>query len=133
MPAGSQDLGFLRGKGVSSKMWVTIGVIALAALVLYLTFGRALGRQWGSLRLEASGRGVRAEAVVVEARKAGAIINEEHEIEFTIEVRPSVGAPYRARVFKTVPPTALYNCEPGRVLKVLYDPKDPRVVAILGF
>ncbi len=122
-----------RGKGALVDVLIVAGGLALTALILYLTLGRAVSRQMPAIRLEMSGRGVPAQAVVVQTRDNRVLLNGRPEIEFLLEVRPERSSPFQAKVFKDVPFSDIHKCAPGTVLKVLYDPLDPKVVAIIDF
>lgn len=112
---------------------VVLSVLAVTAVFLYLTVGRAAGRQWGAVKLRNSGRGVPAEAVVVETKDTGTLLNNRPEIKFVLEVRPEKLAPYRAELFQDVDYSSMHKCKPGTVVKVIYDPDDPNVVALVDF
>lgn len=122
-------------EGKRRRMVVLIVIVILAMIGILLAFAHQVGE--GSTqtprKLELSGRGVRAEAVVIDARQEGASVSVQPEVEFTLEVRPANGPPYRAKAFKSVSIAQAYRCKPGTVLEVLYDPENPSIVAIQGF
>jgi hypothetical protein len=112
---------------------IVCGGVLLTILIIYLTVGRATGRQWGAIKLRNSGRGVPAEAVVVETKDTGTLLNNRPEIKFVLEVRPEKLAPYRAELFQDVDFSSMHKCKPGTVVRVIYDPEDPNVVALVEF
>ena len=70
---------------------------------------------------------------MVETKDTGNILNNRPEIKFVLEVKSERLAPYRVEVFEDVDYSSMHKCKPGTVVKVIYDPDDPNVVALVDF
>lgn len=74
--------------------------------------------------------GTAADAVVLSIRDTGMTVNDDPIVAFRLRVRPASGQPYevdtRARVGRLDVP----QVQPGAVLPVAIDPRDPSRVAL---
>lgn len=103
----------------------TVVVVA----IIYFSFRAALGPYAKQKRLMRSGK--RAEATILEVEDTGVTINEIYPlIKVRLEVRPPDGEPYRAETKMLVNRLEVPQIQPGLVVPVMYDPRDPASVAV---
>src|SRR5580704_15862128 len=80
---------------------------------------------------ELQASGIPAEAAILQIWDTGITVNEDPVIGMRVEVRPKDGAPYEATIKKSeISRLDLPQFQPGNVIPVRIDPKDPQHVAI---
>ncbi len=73
---------------------------------------------------------VAATAVVKAIHDTGTRVNDNPEVELTLEVQRQGAQPYTATVTTVVSVVNLPSLQPGKTVKVRYDPKHPSKVAL---
>ena len=74
--------------------------------------------------------GQSAEALVLAISDTGMTVNDNPIVAFRLEVRPPTGEPYEAETRGLVGRLDVSQVQPGAVLPVAIDPKDPTKVAL---
>ncbi len=74
--------------------------------------------------------GVSAQAKILEIADSGWTINEDPVIWFVLEVYPEGQAPYQARTKIVISRVHVPQFQPGAVVSVRIDPKDPDRVSL---
>jgi hypothetical protein len=74
--------------------------------------------------------GVPARAIITSIDQTGVYINDQPQCEIGLRVEPQKGAPFDASTRQIVLLTQIPQVQPGRVVTVRYDPRDPTRVAI---
>lgn len=74
--------------------------------------------------------GQSAEALVLSIRDTGMTVNDNPIVAFRLEVRPPTGQPYEVETRGLVGRLDVPQVQPGAVLPVAIDPKDPLKVAL---
>jgi hypothetical protein len=74
--------------------------------------------------------GQEAEALVLAIRDTGMTVNDDPIVAFRLQVRPEGGAPYEVETRGLVGRLDVPQVQPGAVLPVAIDPKDPMRVAL---
>jgi hypothetical protein len=75
--------------------------------------------------------GVAAQAKILSIADTGITVNEDPVIRLAVEVRPADGPPYQATIKRLlVSRLEVAQYQPGTVIGVRYDPKDPSRVSI---
>lgn len=74
--------------------------------------------------------GVEAEATIVKVWDTGMTVNEDPVVGLLLEVRPSGGDSYQAETKALISRIDVPQFQPGNVVPVVYDPKDPKQVAV---
>lgn len=124
-------LGGLAGAAMAiiySPIFGTIFTVAVFGII-FLTFHLALGPYAKQKRLLRSGK--QATGTILEVEDTGVTINEIYPlIKVRLEVQPPGGAPYQAETKMLVSRLEVPQIQPGLVVPVLYDPKDPSSVTI---
>lgn len=97
--------------------------------VIYFSFRVAFG---SIIRQEALMKnGVQAEATIVEVKETGMTVNEIYPlVKLVLEVRPPEGQPFRVETKELINRFEIPTFQPGAVLPVLYDPRNPKKVAV---
>ena len=75
-------------------------------------------------------RGVSAEATILKVWDTGMTVNEDPVVGLLLEVRPSDTGVYQAETKALISRIDVPQFQPGHVIPVRYDPKDPKEVAI---
>lgn len=110
------------------------GFILTAAILGVLSVGLLFwARRWArgykeAQRLRTSG--VPGQAQVVSMRQTGVTLNEQPQIELTLQVQTEMHGPYQATVREYVPLMLLGALSSGRPLPVKVDPADPQKLVI---
>lgn len=74
--------------------------------------------------------GQSAEALVLSIRDTGMTVNDNPIVAFRLQVRPPTGDPYEVETRGLVGRLDVPQVQPGAVLPVAIDPKDPSKVAL---
>ena len=74
--------------------------------------------------------GATAEALVLEIRDTGITLNDNPIVAFRLQVRPPTGIPYEVETRGLVGRLDVPQIQPGAVLPVAIDPRDPNKVAL---
>jgi len=74
--------------------------------------------------------GQSAEALVLSIRDTGMTVNDNPIVAFRLQVRPPTGDPYEVETRGLVGRLDVPQVQPGAVLPVAIDPKDPSRVAL---
>ena len=74
--------------------------------------------------------GTTADAVVLSISDTGMTLNDDPIVAFRLRVRPPSGAPYEAETRARVGRLDVPQVQPGAVLPVAIDPRDPNKVAL---
>jgi hypothetical protein len=104
---------------------IALAMCAVTA-VLYPTIFRPLMRAESVLE-----QGEPGEATVLEIWDTGWTVNDDPRVGLRLAVRPAAGAPYEAKTKSVVSRLVVGQLEPGAVVQVRYDPKDPQRVVVL--
>lgn len=124
--------------------WVVVVETVAVILFLVLFFGmfiyvfkwafKSTGIERDLMDSKEKGEPVEAaEAVVIEVHETGVTVNDVYPMAgLTLEVRPQGRAPYRAEVKWLIDRFQIPQFQPGAVIPVLIDPKDPDNVALGG-
>lgn len=108
---------------------VILILVLVSSSVFYFALRLTLGPYAKRKRLMRSGK--QAEATILEVEDTGVTINEIYPlIKVRLEVRPPGGEPYRAETKMLVNRLEVPQIQPGLVVPVMYDPRDPSSVAI---
>jgi hypothetical protein len=107
------------------------GRIALLVLLLAVLGGCAvINRATGITQArELQRTGLPAEATILEISDTGMTLNEDPVVDFMLEVRPEGKEAYRARTRMPISRIRIPQFQPGAVVPVNYDPKDPSRVS----
>lgn len=108
---------------------VTVVVIGSMAIVFGVLLGGQILRTRKQRRLLAAGEA--AQAVILEIKQAGGGGEYAPGFSFLLEVHPIDRPAYRARAEATVRLENLPRFQPGAVVQVKFDPRDPTQVAIM--
>jgi hypothetical protein len=126
-------LGGLAGMIVAIIAWPLFGIIftLVTVSIIYFSFRAALGPYGKRKALMKSGKP--AEATILEVEDTGVTINEIYPlVKVRLQVRPPGGQPYEAETKMLINRMEIPRIQPGLVVQVMYDPKDPSSVAIGG-
>ena len=124
-------LGGLVGMVVAIKANPLFGIIFSAAIIaiIYFSFRVAFGSMIRQEKLMKTG--VQAEATILEVKETGMTVNEIYPvIKLVLEVRPPEGEPYQVETKESINRFDIPTFQPGAVLPVLFDPKNPKKVAV---
>jgi PDZ domain len=128
-PAGFEEERWLM-KGIRSLFQVIRPLLVLACLGLQGCFG-ALAGLGGGMSQELRQNGVSAPARILEIWDTGWTINGSPVIGMKVRVQPSDRPAFEATIKKTtISRIATPQFQPGNVIPVRFDPKDPTVVAV---
>jgi hypothetical protein len=76
--------------------------------------------------------GLPAEATVLKAKETGTVVNNiYYGVDFQLEVRPPNRAPYQTEVRGLIPIVTMAQFQPGMVVPVMVDPKNPKKIALI--
>lgn len=117
----------------SSSM--SYGLSRLALLLSCLALSGCLGglirSVSGGMSPELRERGVAATATILEIWDTGWTINDNTVIGMAVRVEPQDAAPFAARIEKVaISRIAIPQFQPGKPVAVVYDPRDPSIVAV---
>ncbi|HEX2032084.1 MAG TPA: hypothetical protein VHL78_11910 [Actinomycetota bacterium] len=111
-----------------SGFYLTAAILGGVALLLLLW-----ARRWGRRYAEAQRirtHGLAGQARIVSMTQTGVYLNEQPQVELTLEVTTPVQGPYQVTVKEYVPLIALGRLSSGMPLPVKVDPADPNNVVI---
>lgn len=74
--------------------------------------------------------GISAEAVIIDSKDTGTLMNNDHVYDFTLDVSPRDGEVFRGKVRHLVEKKDSGRYKEGEKLNVKYDPKDKKVAII---
>jgi len=124
-------LGGLVGMIVAIAVDPLFGIIFSVVIIaiIYFSFRAAFG---SIIRREAlTKNGIQAEATIVEVNDTGMTVNEIYPvIKFTLDVRPPEGEPFRAESKELINRMDIPTFQPGAVVPVLYDPRNPKNIVM---
>jgi hypothetical protein len=143
-------LAFFRALNLGGKIGVTVGLLgglvgiivaiianpifgivfgAIFVAAFYFAFRATLGPVARREALKKSG--VQAEATILEVTDTGWTVNEIYPvIKLRLEVRPPNGQPFQAEIKELINRLDIPQFQPGAVVPVMYDPKDPDNVSV---
>ncbi len=124
-------IGFLIGMAAVIAVSPWFGIILTVVSIAFVYF--CIRMFFGSMiRQEALMKsGVQAEATIVEVKETGMTVNEIYPVvKLVLEVRPPEGQPFRVETKELINRFEIPTFQPGAVLPVLYDPKNPKKVAV---
>jgi membrane-associated protease RseP (regulator of RpoE activity) len=111
--------------------------VRLAAILLSLTVALTgclagmINEHFSGMTKDLQEHGVSAEATILKIWDTGWTVNNSPVIGMQVEVRPPDGPAFEATIKKTmISRIDLPQFQPGKVVPVLYDPKDLAVVAV---
>jgi len=109
-----------------------IAIMGFAALVSMITGGCALAdRMSGVSDAKALQEiGEPAEATIIRIWDTGVTVNDDPVVGFLLEVRPSGKPGYQAETKLRISRVDVPRVQPGMVVMVRIDPKDPKHVAL---
>ena len=103
-----------------------LGFLIPRVVLPYFVKGQTLTREL------MQGKGRPAQALILQIRDTGVTLNENPQVEFSLEVRPEGASPYQAQTTALVSRLSVQKYQPGAIISVLYDPSDPSRVAVIG-
>ena len=105
--------------------------LLLAAIVLVF-FGCAIANHMDgvSKARDLQKRGVTADATILKVWDTGITVNNDPVVNLLLEVRPASGNQYEAQTKALISRIDVPQFQPGNVIPVVYDPNDPKQVAI---
>ena len=108
---------------------VVIIFVLIVAGVAFFVFKNISGPMSRQRKLQRTG--LPAEATVLELGETGITVNNVYPvIKLVLEVRPPGGRPCQAEVQTVIGRMDIPRLQPGAVVSVKYDPKDPSNVAL---
>lgn len=139
-------IGAVVGAGIATHTTWWLLVIETAGVTLFclLIFGifffvfrwafKSIGTRQDLMEPMEKGEPIeQAEATVIEVQETGVTVNEVYPmIGLTLEVRPKGRAAYRVQTKWLIDRFQIPQFQPGAVVPVLIDPKDPNNVALGG-
>ena len=116
-------------KKKSSKL---VGLFIAAAVIIPigLGFGPDFCREMERQRIVEEG--IFADAVIIDINDTGNRMNDNPEVEISLQVTAKDGSSYRAVYVDYLSPVTLVKVSPGKTVKVKYDPEDPSRVVVAG-
>jgi len=114
-----------------NSLGIIIPVVVIG--IMLLVFGPFIIRlvRTSSKNRELLGHGEDAQAVILSIRETGVRINEQPQVNLTLEVRPTNGAPsFQAQATTVISYFQITQFQPGSLLQVKYDPNNTSRVAI---
>jgi hypothetical protein len=113
---------------VFSPIFGTVFVVIIVAII-YFTFRSVLAPIARREALQKSG--VQAEATILEVTDTRWTVNEIYPvIKLRLEVRPPDGQPFQVETKEVINRVDIPQFQPGAVVPVMYDPKDPENVSV---
>ena len=109
---------------------IVIAVISILVLATLAAFAPDIMRDVKNK--EVLSEGVPATAVIKDVTDTGNRYNNNPQVKMTLEVTPKDGKPYTAQIITVVSVVYLARLQPGTVVNVKYDPKQPSRVALTG-
>ncbi len=110
-------------------MVLTVVIVGFSLLIVAVVVGGLVMNGMKNRAVLAHGEA--AEAVILKAWQTGTVMNEVNpQIGLLLEVRPANRPAYQAETKMFIPMIQIPQFQPGAVLQVKYDPKDPSKVAV---
>lgn len=98
--------------------------------IFYFTFKSVLGPEVEARKILENG--IDAEATILEVKETGWTVNDIYYIvNFVVEVRPKDQPPYKAKIRGMISRLTMPQFQPGAIVPVKYDPKNPQKVALV--
>lgn len=104
--------------------------IAVIAGILGLTVGPMMVRDWRELQIEENGTD--ATATLLRIKDTGDRHNERPVVQFSVEIHPEGGEPYRTTITTTMSPVELPKYKEGDTVRVRFDPEHPDRAALMA-
>jgi len=109
--------------------------VAITASFIIPSFGPILSFFGGSReerRIRKTGRSARATVLAVGENSGGGVVtvNGQPYLNLVVRVEDGVSSPYEANFDAIIPRASLPQVQPGAVVKVKVDPRDPRKVVL---
>ncbi|KIG12360.1 hypothetical protein DB30_01551 [Enhygromyxa salina] len=111
--------------------WIAIGVVLVVVLgLITLVAAPMLLPAWQEHQLLENGTDATAKILkIIDTRDK---VNENPVVQLSVEVHPEGGEPYRAAIVTPLSAVDLKNYDVGGMVRVRFDPKDPKKVALVG-
>jgi hypothetical protein len=74
--------------------------------------------------------GLPAQATILQIWDTGTTVNDDPVVGFLLDVRPQEGEPFQARTKQLISRLTIPQVQPGAVVGVRYDPKNPQRVSL---
>jgi len=117
---------------VAKSMKVSLIPILVPLGVVVLVFVLFVHDSWQEQHVANVLRsGTAAKARIDDIRPTGNEHNDQPEVKLSLEVQPPGAAAYRASVVTHLSPVYLPRFQPGAVIDVRFDPKQPADVALV--
>lgn len=113
----------------STNMSVTLIIIAVIVIASAVIIGPGIVQSMKTQRILKEG--VSATAVIKAVTDTGNRYNKNPEVRLTLEVTPASGAPFQAEVTTVISVIDVPKYQPGTLLNVKYDPKQPTQVVLV--
>jgi hypothetical protein len=111
-----------------SGFYLTAGILGGVGVLLLIWGARWSGKYQEAQRLKATG--VPGQARIMNMRQTGVYVNEQPQVELTLEVSSEMQGPYQVTLKEYVPLMLLGALTSGRPLPVKVDPQNPQNVVI---
>lgn len=106
--------------GVTTVISLVVGLLIVVMVLRYV-------RQISGASLKG---GAPASATIVRMWDTGATVNDHPVAGLELDVQPAGGASYRASITSMIPRLAAARYQPGAVVQVRVDPRNPQRVAL---
>ena len=107
--------------------WVVL-TVALGIACAFCFIASLIAGGLSNISIMAKGQD--AQATVLSIQETGTTVNDNPVIDFSLEVRPSTSAPFKAVARKTVSLIELPSVQPGQTVRVRYIPGEEQVAII---
>ena len=77
--------------------------------------------------------GARGEAVILKITDTGDRVEDNPTLNFSLEVRPDFGQPFRVDIVKTIPYILMPQFQPGKSFTVSYDRDDRGIMGFVSY
>ncbi len=125
-------IGFLVGAVAAIIADPVVGtfIFVTAGAICFFVFRSVLGPEVEARKLMETGE--TAEATILKVTETGWTVNNMYYIvKFEVEVRPKDRPAYRAEIKSMISRLTMAQFQPGAVVPVKFDPKDPKKVALV--
>ncbi|HEX9823685.1 MAG TPA: DUF3592 domain-containing protein [Actinomycetota bacterium] len=109
-------------------LWLTAAILGSVSLALLVWAGKWSARYKEAQRISATG--LPAQARIVGMSQTGVYLNEQPQVELTLELSTAVQGPYQVTLKEWVPLIMLGRLTSGQPLPVKVDPQNPQNVII---
>lgn len=109
-----------------------IAVTGFAILISVISRGCAIADRWSGVSDAKTLQeiGLPAEATILKIWDTGMTVNDDPVVGFLLDVRPAGKPPYQAESKLRISRLDIPQVQPGTVVAVRIDPKDPKHVAL---